>query len=127
MLNYNNDLEYRSCLRDVMKMSCNVDVSNNDLDEITKDETNFDITAITHFLDNVYLQTSHIDEFRDLYILAASCMFSEDPTIGLAVLFSYDYFKYFYPCLSNYLATLEFDDNYSILTKKFCTSVNNNV
>ena len=41
----------------------------------------------------------------DIYIKAAGFMMSEDPGIGLAVLFSYDYFALFHLVLCDYFTT----------------------
>lgn len=125
---YSTDDEYRQVLRDIMYMIPagkvrNItdveEVSVENMDEITKDETNFDVNAISTFLDDIYAKTKDNEKFEKMYIAAASCMLSDDPTIGLAVLFSYDYLQYFYPCLLHYLKTGLFNETYNFLMRKF--------
>jgi hypothetical protein len=118
-MEYSTDEEYRRHLRDIMKMSI-IDASfMDDVDAVSKDEWNFDGPAVTQFLDDIYSKTCHKMEFEELYMSAAACMFSEDPTIGLAVLFSYDYLKYFYPCLCAYFEDGRVGENYDYLMEKF--------
>ena len=100
-INYNvyfeSNKQYRKCLRDVFYMNMNnIDTSLNeieDLDDETEDELLYDHTAITKGLDYVFNLTKNNEHFMDLYISAASCFFSEDPNIGISVLFSYDLLK----------------------------------
>ena len=79
----------------------NMDASLNnipDLDDETRDEMLFDENQVSKGLDYVYNLTKTNDHFNDLYYSAAKVMFSEDPNIGIAVLYSYDYFIFFYLC-----------------------------
>ena len=55
------------------------------------------------YLDSVYAKTQHHSLFQRLYSLSAALMLSLDPEIGLAVLFSYDYFASFYLCYQSFL------------------------
>lgn len=82
---YNDDDEYRETL----KQLCNWNP-----DEIEYDEEN-----MSKALDEVYDYTYTNPFFKDLYSLAAIHMMSEDITIGLAILFSYDFLHLFHPCL----------------------------
>lgn len=103
---YTNDREYREAIRDVFQMVCQsvVPIESNiaDLDEITLDEYNYDQDAMREFLDYVYDATSKDVNMMTLYKEAAALMFSEDEGIGLAVLFSYDYFQSFHVVLCEY-------------------------
>ena len=99
VIDYSNDAEYRNCLREVFQMQCNID---KDLDPITQDENNYDVDAAAKARDSVWEKTKDHALFKNLYLIAASKMMSNDPSIGLAVLFSYDNLKYFHPCLVCY-------------------------
>lgn len=103
-IDYHDNKSYRECLRKVTKMNIenlNIpwDQMDDDLDDETKDELLFDSVAITSCMDYIYEKTKNNNQFNELYLLAASKMFSQDPNIGLAILFSYDYFSMFHPCL----------------------------
>ena len=97
---YENNFQYRQCLRyifsmDVSKNPPKWDQMDDDLDEETKDELLYEGDAISqgmnYIYDNKYLY--------QLYLDAASLMFSQSPDIGLAILFAYDYFTDFHNCL----------------------------
>ena len=133
VVKYSNDKEYRNCLRKIFSMNTNStwnDSERNtepvgrsvyarfgseeratesditDLDEVSQDELLYDSDATNNFLDFIYDKTKNNTLLIELYILAASVMISTDTNIGLAVLFSYDYFIYFHKCLCIF-----FDDN----------------
>ena len=109
VVKYSNDKEYRNCLRQIFSMNTNStwnDSDITDLDEVSQDELLYDFYASTNFLDFIYDETKNNTSFIELYSLAASVMISTDTNIGLAVLFSYDYFIYFHKCLCIF-----FDDN----------------
>jgi hypothetical protein len=97
-VNYENDKEFRQCLRRVFRMDQNIDNSEY-LDEITRDENNYDFESATKAMDYVFEETQSNPLFQTLYDLAAGKMFSSDRSIGLAVLFSYDNLKDFHYCL----------------------------
>ena len=108
IVQYNDNKSYRNCLRKVTNM--NLDKLNipwekmdSDLDEETKDELLFDNEAISKTMDFIYEKTHNNILFKELYSIAASKMFSEDLQIGLAVLFSYDFFEKFHLCLIDFL------------------------
>jgi hypothetical protein len=92
------------------------------LDEETEDEISYDEEAATKKMDEIYSKTKDNDLFMNIYKTAALRMFSEDPEIGLAVLFSYDYLPLFYLCLVEYFKSLgtlnNANTNYSNLLKK---------
>jgi hypothetical protein len=54
---------------------------------------------ITKCLDFIHDNTCNIPEFKELYLLSAATMMSEDTQIGLAVLFSYHYLFHFHTLL----------------------------
>jgi hypothetical protein len=100
---YTNDMEYRECIRQVFQMekhhSVEQEVPKEDIDEISRDELNYDAEMFTRFLDTIFLHTRSNDDFIELYKLSASVFFSREEIIGLTVLFSYDYFHHFHKCL----------------------------
>ena len=118
-ITYIDDQSYRQCLRDLFFMNSHIQ---EDLDEITQDEQNYDIDAANKAMDYIYAQTKDNIHFQNLYDCAAAKMFSTDREIGLAVLFSYDYMKYFHSCVVDYLEDpIHFDDtneHYVTLYKK---------
>jgi hypothetical protein len=97
---YKNNQEYRKCIRDFFQMK--ESISALDIDDETKDEQNYDDTSSTKMLNHVYSITKENTHFQELYSYAAATMFSTDPEIGLAVLFSYDYFVLFHPLLCSF-------------------------
>lgn len=97
---YNNNAEYRQALRDLFKMDQQFDVINNDmLDDISKDEQNFDEKVMKKRIEWVLEQTKDCYELNELYKLAAATMITLDLDTGLSVLFSFDYFDNFHQIL----------------------------
>ena len=126
-IDYENNKQYRQCLRNVFSMDIlNLDIpfdQMEDLDDETEDELLFDENAMIKSMDFIYEKTKNSSYFKELYKLAASKMFSEDENIGLAVLFSYDYFALFHLCLVDFLNKNVFNEknNYYInLKNKIC-------
>lgn len=64
-------------------------------------------TLFARFLDEIYESTKDQEILQDFYIKAAGFMMSEDPGIGLAVLFSYDYFSLFHYVLCDFYNKIE--------------------
>ena len=97
-IEYSNNTEYRHCLRKLFKMNpINYpDISEMDLDEVTKDEKRYDLQAATITMDYIYGITNYIPEIMKLYEKSASFMFSTDPNIGLTIMFGYDYLDLFH-------------------------------
>ncbi len=124
-VNYQCNFKYRQCLRDVFTMNVtNMDASLNnipDLDDETRDEMLFDENQVCKGLDYVYNLTKTNQYFNDLYYSAANVMFSEDPNIGIAVLYSYDYFYFFHLCFRDFMNNeFSIDSNhFKILKNKF--------
>jgi len=101
-VDYNDNIEYRQALRKAFKMNCIEDINNADMDEITRDELLYDENAISTCMTFILETTQHITIFKDLYLITAARMFSQDLGIGLSVLFSYDNFKLFHLVLIDY-------------------------
>jgi hypothetical protein len=107
---YDNNKGYRQCLRELFQMNkanyqekINEIRSREELDEETEDEISYDDSAAEKFMDEIYEKTKHNSLFKDIYKIAAAKFFSEDETIGLVVLFSYDFMSLFISCLVDYL------------------------
>jgi len=109
---YENNEEYRFCIRQVFQMNPSIYQSNIDalkthnqeeLDQETQDELSFDEDAMKRGMDYIYSRTKRNVLFQKIYSIAAAKMISMDPEIGLAVCFSYDYFHSFHNCLMMYL------------------------
>jgi hypothetical protein len=63
-----------------------------------------------YVLDFVWQNTHDLPFFGDLYVLAASnYLASENASMGLAILFSYDYLCEFYPFFREYITSSEFN------------------
>jgi len=105
-IDYNDNMGYRRCMRDLFKMDKNTYkekvTSIEDMDEETEDEISYDEEAATKAMDFIYEKTKDYVLFHELYVLAAGKFLSQDPLIGEAVLFSYDYLSLFYLCLVEY-------------------------
>jgi len=104
VIQYSNDREYRASLREIFSMKRVIRLDP-DLDEISRDEQDYDIDAASQKMDFIFERTSGHPRFQELYDIAASKMISMDRNIGLSVLFSYDYFALFHRCLCSF-----FDD-----------------
>ena len=97
-IEYSNDTEYRHCLRKLFKMNPTnyPDISEMNLDEITKDEQSYDLDAANITMDYILKITNTIPEVINLYEKTASFMFSTDPNIGLTIMLGYDYLDLFH-------------------------------
>jgi hypothetical protein len=119
---YDDNLGYRDCVRRVFNMDVSGIVIQDDIDDVTKDEMIYDDKNVSAGLDYLYAKTKDIAAFRDLYLVGASRMFSENLEIGMAVIFSYDYFELFHLCLVDFFnagETITSDnENYVKLHKK---------
>lgn len=125
-VDYFDNASYRSALRKVVNMdisNINVpfDQMDDDLDNETIDELLFDNDAMTRCMDSIYKKTKSNDIFKEFYTIAANKMFSEDPNIGLAICFSYDYFYYFHKCLVDLYENDKIQKcNYENMKNKLC-------
>ena len=110
-ISYSNDLEYRSCMRKLFSMN-HIHETLDDIDDVSKDENDYDQSACSKALDFIYLETCDNPYYQTLYDIAASKMLSVDRDIGLAVLFSYDYMGLFHKCICCFLENPQlFNDN----------------
>ena len=121
-IQYTNDFEYRACLRKLFCMVSPETTDLDDIDEVSKDELEYDPDACNKSLDFIYSNTSEHPLFQELYDVGAAKMLSLDRTIGLAVLMSYDYMALFHQCIYCYMKTpdefLETNDAFVSLKKK---------
>lgn len=97
---YDNDHEFRMTMRNLFNM--NLKKYDNDIDLISNDENNYDDDTVTKVLNYIQLLTKDNIYFNELYLKAAALMLSTDPTIGISILFSYDYLKLFHKCLVDF-------------------------
>lgn len=116
---YNNDHEYRLCIRNVFNMDMTQpekyiqtlkDVNGEEIDEETMDELLFDENTMKKGLEYIYSMTHNIPEFREIYELAAAKMISTNTNIGLSICFAYDYFIMFHKYLVIYLSENRIDE-----------------
>ena len=126
---YDNNKSYRQCLRELFEMNpvnyqdkINSIKSREELDEETEDEVSYDDNAAVKFMDEIYDKTKDYALFKNVYKIAASKFLSEDESIGLVVLFSYDFMSLFIACLVDYLKSPDSfnsdNNNYIALLKK---------
>ncbi len=87
-IEYNDDEEYRACIARIFGQE------SMDLDDDFSFEPIFD---------DIYARTKDDPFFQKIYTVAAGFMLSEDPCLGVCVLFAYDYAKAFYAVLCAYL------------------------
>ena len=85
-IEYLNDEEYRICIAQIFGMP-------KDLDDY----------SFEPIFDDIYERTKDEPFFKKIYAIAAGFMLSEDPNVGMCVLFAYDYAKAFYDVLCDYL------------------------
>ena len=119
-INYTNTAQYRQCIRALFEMDQTnyerhiefIENHNQEtMDDETRDEMSYDDDAAVRTMDYVYNCTKDVREFKELYGKAALRMFSEDPNIGVAILFSYDYLQLFHSCLVKFYKD-EFNADY---------------
>jgi hypothetical protein len=118
---YENNFQYRQCLRDIFSMDVlknppKWDQMDTDLDEETKDELVFEGGAISLGMDYIYNATKENTALKQLYLDAAALMLSQNPDIGLSILFAYDYFADFHNCLCVFF---ENPSGFSVTTPEF--------
>jgi len=93
---YSTNRDYRQVVRNFCNMKCTD--ADADIDEESRDELLFDECSTSKKMTEIYESTKHHPLWIHLYEKAAAKFFSTDNEIGLAVLFSYDYFLKFYKC-----------------------------
>ena len=114
-IQYSNDFEYRAWMRRLFCMTSPEETKelDSEIDEVSRDEMDYDDTSSSLYLDHIYESTYQNSIFQQLYQRAAALMLSEDKSIGLCVLFSYDYFQCFHECLCCFFETPdEFTENH---------------
>lgn len=102
LVEYGDTHEYRRCLRSLFQMQSDnyKGVTEDDAyDDETRDEMEYDENAAIMALDYIYVKTKDNEMFRELYLLGAATMLSEDSEIGLVVMMSYDYMRLFHQCI----------------------------
>ena len=102
VISYDNDIEYRQHFRNLFQMTCNILAVTDDIDDVTQDEWNYEPGVIDPFMDFIYESTKNHPIFQELYLKSAGYMMSTEPSIGIAVLFSYDYLEHFHKVLCDY-------------------------
>jgi hypothetical protein len=91
---YATDEEYRATFKQIFEIITDADPEDA--------EFIFENTAINDKLEYIFDQTKNDSRFNDIYTIAAGKMLSEDPTIGMYILFSFDYLYLFYNLLQKY-------------------------
>lgn len=91
-IEYSNNDEYREQIQSVFLMY--IDDIKPETDEIL-----YDGKAISNGMDFVYEKTNNHPLMIQLYQRSSEFLFTENLEIGLAVLFSYDYFQLFHKIL----------------------------
>ena len=118
-VNYENDQEYRKCLREVFDMDLTVssetirklETANGEIfDDKTEDEMLFDYEKTETAMNFIFEKTKDHSEFQELYLLAAAKVISLNPSIGLSICFSYDYFHLFHNYLVVFLVENRIDN-----------------
>ena len=104
---YTDNFEYRDSMRQVFSMALRttqIHAIADDIDDESRDELLYDDASISAGLDYIFDATKDVLVFSELFLVAAGRMLSENKEIGLAVVFSYDYFELFHLCLRDYFA-----------------------
>jgi len=111
---YATTTEYRELLRTIFNMNPEnfpEESKDEEIDDESRDEFAYDEAAAAIAMDYVFQSTQDNPLFQKLYQLAANKMLSEDPSIGLSILFCYDYLDVFHKCLVDYFQSpSEFTD-----------------
>lgn len=98
-IQYETDEQYQQCILAMISLQPdwpeelqehNLHASDTETDF---NETTFD--AINAFIDIVYNETCTIEAFHDLYTTIAATVMSQDPQVGLVILFSFDHLHTF--------------------------------
>ena len=100
-INYQTDSEYRKCFCQIIKYTLyplSIIEKDNECIEDEPDD-NWDTNKVNIFLDFILSKTSMFKIFNELYLQASSTMMMIDVEIGIAILFSFTYFKLFHQCL----------------------------
>ena len=103
-IEYNDDEEYRIC---IARIFCQGPKELEQVPSATHLEQGSleldDDFSFEPIFDDIYARTKDDPFFQRIYTVAAGFMLSEDPCLGVCVLFAYDYAKAFYAVLCAYL------------------------
>lgn len=100
-IEYIDDEEYRIC---IARIFCKVPSATHLEPTVPLDPTDLDDDfSFEPIFDDIYARTKDDPFFQRIYTVAAGFMLSEDPCLGVCVLFAYDYAKAFYDVLCAYL------------------------
>ena len=103
-IEYEDDEEYRTC---IPRIFCKVPSELEQVPSATHLEQGSleldDDFSFEPIFDDIYATTKDDPFFQRIYTVAAGFMLSEDPCLGVCVLFAYDYAKAFYAVLCAYL------------------------
>ena len=101
-VDYNNNSQFRNALRNVFCMHCIEDKNNDVMDEVSRDELFYDNDAVSKCLTFILNKTQDNVLFKEIYLITAGRVISDDLGIGLTILFSYDNFKLFHLLLRDF-------------------------
>ena len=103
-IEYEDDEEYRIC---IARIFCKVPSELEQVPSATHLEQGSleldDDFSFEPIFDDIYARTKDDPFFQRIYTVAAGFMLSEDPCLGVCVMFAYDYAKAFYAVLCAYL------------------------
>jgi hypothetical protein len=100
-IEYDDDEEYRICIARIFGKGSLEPTVPKELEQVPLElDDDFSFEPI---FDDIYARTKDDPFFQRIYTVAASFMLSEDPCLGVCVLFAYDYAKAFYAVLCAYL------------------------
>jgi len=104
-IQYSNDIEYQELFRFIFyNARTQIDKTTvHDNQEDNDDELFYDEKIVNHAIDELYQLTKRNVLFQNLYKKAAAKVMSMNKTIGQCILFSYDYFREFHPCICRFL------------------------
>jgi hypothetical protein len=106
VISYSNNSDYRAAVRQLFNMNpsnYNPASQVEGLDPESKDELEYDDSAIMLGMDWIYDKIKDNEIFQYLLSRAAAKYISEDHGIGLSVLMCYDYLDAFHGCLVSFL------------------------
>ena len=101
-VDYNDNSQFRHALRNAFFMNCVEDKNNDVMDEVSRDELFYDNDAVSNCLTFILNKTQDNVLFKEIYLITAGRVLSDDLGIGLTILFSYDNFKLFHLLLRDF-------------------------
>lgn len=100
-IEYEDDEEYRASIARIFG------IPNSQVDDY----------SFEPIFDDIYARTKDDPFFQKIYLTSAGFMLSEDPCLGVCVLFAYDYAKAFYAVLCDYFNNVNVQTNKATLEK----------